>query len=61
MTLFSEKEKQVYKFDKEEAKTGKYFKDKEDVEISTKGLEKGLYYLHISLGGKKYTERLVVE
>ena len=61
MTLFSEKEKQVYKFDKEEAKISKYFKDKEDVEISTKGLEKGLYYLHVSLGGKKYTERLVIE
>ena len=61
MTLFSEKEKQVYKFDIEEAKTSKYFKDKENVEISTKGLEKGLYYLRVSLGGKKYTERLVVE
>ncbi|MCU0341534.1 MAG: hypothetical protein MUE30_16785, partial [Spirosomaceae bacterium] len=61
MVLYNEKEKVMWSFDKASAKTNKHFKDKDFVEIETKDLSKGLYYLHLQIGEKKYIERLGVE
>lgn len=61
VALYSEKEKVIWSLSKEEAKTGKFFKDKNFVEIETGKLNKGVYYLHIQIADKKYVERLGIE
>lgn len=53
VVLYSEKEKAIWSLSKEEAKTGKFFKDKNFVEIDTEKLNKGVYYLHIQIADKK--------
>ncbi|RDB04240.1 hypothetical protein [Runella aurantiaca] len=61
LTLYSEKEKVIWSLSKEEAKMGKFFKDKNFVEIDTGKLNKGVYYLHLQIADKKYIERLGIE
>lgn len=61
LALYSEKEKLVWSLSKEGVKSSKCFKDKSFVEIDTRKLSKGVYYLHLQIGGKKYSERLSIE
>lgn len=61
LALYNEKEKTVWLLSKEGAKTSKQFKDNNSVEIDTRKLNSGIYYLHIQIASKKYIERLVIE
>lgn len=61
LRLYNEKGKAIWSLSKAEAKTGKFFKDKNFVEIDTEKQNRGVYYLHLQIADKKYIERLGIE
>jgi hypothetical protein len=59
VVLYNEKQKMIWSLDKVEAKN--YFKQKDYLDIDTKGMASGTYYLNLQIAGKKSVERLIIE
>ncbi len=59
VVLYNEKQKAVWSLDKTEAQN--HFKEKDYLDIETKGMVSGTYYLNLQIAGKKQVERLIIE